>query len=292
MGNLFAAKDWICVRSLVSIALISKMHQGFGMKTSKNDAIERLKASVELAFLQFRNETKGSATVAERLISEKFGSGSFSKEFFRRNFAKEARKVPLKTKLAIIAALRLPSEKVLAEAIFRSIVQDPQSKRLTKVHDGFYRYFRHRPNEPRSKNVRWGIVKLETIENDYTAYSHWSFDVIKPLKINIKQVPFPAESFTQPEDTGFAFFSRSKLFAFAFRDENIRLTIADMPSGENAKKCTGIVLTTKIHGGNIFAAGFVMFRHDHARFTEEMSVEEFDEEINCHVVAENYLMYS
>jgi hypothetical protein len=224
----------------------------------------RLQSEVDrtfsLALEQIRDRAHNSGRAAAKEINSKFDENVFGRTFFQDRFKTPDIRTTIKQKLALIAAHRIPSEQSIAEIIFRRIVKDDQSLSLTKKYDGFYRYWRHYPHEHRSRFLRWGIIRLETIQNLYTVFSHWSHDEILRRRYNKEWSATSLDRFQDPEDTGFAFYSQAKLFALGFREGNIRLTIADVPAGRQEDAIyTGIVLTTKKHGGsNIFAAGFIM----------------------------------
>lgn len=257
---------------------------------------KKLATEIDQAFstvvAQIGKKVNRHARTAAADFKSKFGATVFGRTFFRRIFnAPES--IKLKEKLALIAAHRMPSEQSISEMIFRRIVQDDQSIPLTPRYDGFYRYWRHFPNEPTGNALRWGIIKIETIENMYTSFSHWSFDEIKARKFDRGGNPGGLDVFVDPEDTGYVFYSHSKLFALGFREGNIRLTIADAPSGNlKTAKFTGIVLTTKKQGSNIFSAGFVMVHSDHVQFRRRMTQQAFLDEVSVAAKAEHRIIHT
>jgi hypothetical protein len=242
----------------------------------------KLQSEVDRTFnsviAQIRTQAHGSGRAASREISSKFDETIFGRQFFQDRFNDPDAATRTQHKLALIAAHRIPSEQSIAEYIFRRIVTDDQSVALTKKYDGFYRYWRHYPNEHPSRFLRWGIIRLETVDNLYTAFSHWSHDEIIRRGYNKKWRLTSLDGFRDPEDTGYAFYSQAKLFALGFREGNIRLTIVDVPAERQEEATyTGIVLTTKKHGGsNIFAAGFIMVHASNKSFWKEMTQKAFE----------------
>jgi hypothetical protein len=256
-------------------------------------SISTVNDEFEKVFARIFADAKGKPAEAWRQSREKFSGKGWGKEFFRNLF--KTGEAPFKSKLALIAAQRLPSEKSLAEVIFRNITpKKNQSIPLTNEYDGYYRYWRYTPKESKADPLPWGIIKLETFANEFTAFSHWSFDEIEQRGLSRRgNPPENLEEFKDPEDSGFAFYTRSKLFALAFREGNIRLTIANIPAGEKqSKKCTGLVLTTSVRESIIFSAGFVMVHNEHPLFKRQMSHSTFKKEVKFICNAENSIIHA
>jgi hypothetical protein len=257
---------------------------------------DKLRSDIEREYVsaveQIKNRVSENSRAAAREFESKFGEQVFSKSFFDARF-KDPQKTDLQTKLALIAAERLPSEEEIAEGIFRRIVEDDQSKLLTKRYDGLYRYWRHYPIERDPNQLRWGLIQLSTFGNSYTQFSHWSYDSIGHLNLEEDGRPVSLDRRGDPEDTGFAFYSGSKMFALGFRKGNIRLAIAHVPDESQAKaKYTGIVLTTRKHGSNIFSAGFLMVHQSHPLFNEHVSQEKYYEEVSFEVRKEHMIIHN
>jgi hypothetical protein len=250
---------------------------------------------------------KGSGRQAELFFEKQFGTKKFfRREFFQQLFnarsAKEGlgTKIDFKHKLALIAAYRRPSKQNSATALAKLISGDgphpAASDETFKGLDGFYRYWRYYPtvtHPDREEGARWGVIKLDTVDECYMNFSHWSHDEIQRRPLQGSGVPFPWDSFTNPNDTGFAFHVPARVFCLGFRSQNIRMVVINVPDVSLDKALfNGIMVTTRQRSRTVFAAGFVMVHQTNSLAMKDMKYEEFRREVGLTINPETLIIHS
>jgi hypothetical protein len=243
---------------------------GAALDREYQDALKSLKARFE-----------GKHKAVETFFEELYGSDSFlRREFFRKRFREPTVVTTVTEKLAIVSAARRISSVSIPNLILPLIDKSSPEQTHTTDHDGFYRYWRHYPSDNCTNPVRWGVIKLETDESQGTTVKHWSFDYMtRELGLDHQHATVDWTKFAQPEDQGYAFFVRKRMFALSFRDLNVRSLISGEPGGTRYRTkeiVNGIMLTSRSTSGALFSAGFVMVHQDHEWANKPLPLRTFE----------------